>query len=79
MEMLYRNLPSLIISCLLPTDSNGNIITASWRYKSHPLLDIKCTQCDPGYMWDEECNDCVPDCFPQFLSITENLIQSLQT
>jgi hypothetical protein len=34
--------------------------------------DIKCKSCPDGTEWSDECNDCVPVCFDQFLEYLNN-------
>ena len=34
--------------------------------------EIECVRCEDGTVWDEECNDCVPVCFDQFLEYLNN-------
>jgi hypothetical protein len=59
----YIENPQIIIVCSTPKSGLTGLI---FEY------EIECVRCEDGTVWDEECNDCVPVCFDQFLEYLNN-------
>jgi hypothetical protein len=47
-------------------------------YQLPVTFTVEC-QCPSGTVWDEECNDCVPVCFPEILEYLHNWNNSFFT
>jgi len=71
-QQIYRFEPHVGILCKIPHNAiyrgNGFYLQV---YHPEPLIDVKCNLCPEGTTWDEECQDCIPVCFPNMLSILQ--------
>jgi len=65
LEKTYRVEPVIRIVCLTPNTPNTTFTEAVLTY------DIKCLECETGTVWNEECQDCVPVCFPDVLAMLQ--------
>jgi hypothetical protein len=57
--------PVIRVVCLVPNVTMPNAVLS---------YDIKCLECETGMVFDQECDDCVPACFDQFLEYINNMI-----
>jgi hypothetical protein len=61
-EKIYATEPGVRVVCSTPNTAFTNAVLT---------YDIKCLECETGTMWNEECQDCVPICFPDMLAVLQ--------
>ena len=75
---LFQTEPTLTLICkqergnyqLFPTFT-AKCKNSPGNYQLVPEFTVEC-RCPSGTEWDEECQDCVPVCFDQFLEYLNN-------
>jgi hypothetical protein len=67
--------PVIEIDCITPRPPN---LLENGDYVFFPSVVVECVNpCPEGTEWDPECNDCVPVCFDQILSLLKEINRNL--